>query len=319
MIDLIKTHRRLLTDSETEIVVGANYLKPNTAAGVPYYDNKPEKNLEQHGGVHIRIDTGRKLSVEFSVHKYYNKKVRGTPGNLDLFNMDEAIRTMEMVIKDKQIPSGLMVNYYEVGLNLYVEKDCRAYLDKIYQIGVPGGERKMYVNPKYPDERAKASCFANGVRKYFKVYDKVYEMMDKRSPVVPEDNILRIETVRQRVEKMPVDVFFSRSNLLKEMERFFRDWRTLAFERDIQTPKGTGRTRQALIRSVLQKGKEKVLSEERERWKGGFLTDWEFRNIREFLQNEYDELKQYIRLVPSPEEIEFKSLLSTLYPLMKMG
>lgn len=318
MIDLITIQKLRLSENEIKRIVERNYLQTNSKDGVVCYDNKKIKNLAQAGGFFINIGTDNKLKVEGSLHKFYNKEEKGIWQNYNFFDMEKACSAAEMLIEKKSLPSDMMVYYYEVGLNMNVSKDCMSFLEKIKSIGPAFDEKKIYTNPRYKDERAKTTIFHKHTRKYFKVYDKEFEMHDrKRTYVSTGKNILRIETANRRLENKPVELFFDPDNLYKIVEQFFRDWRTLKFEYDIITPKGTGRTKHALCLEILRNGRDEVLSSAKERYKMGILTDWEFRNIREFITKDYDVLKKDIQIVKSPEEVEYRELLSSYYALLK--
>jgi hypothetical protein len=101
------------------------------------------------------------------------------------------------------------------------------------------------------------------------------------------------------------------------IDAFFRDWRTIRFEQDIITPKGTGRARQRLCLDIINTGKDTVLIQAKERHKNGTLSDWEYRNIREFITNEWDIIKKSITLIQSDEEKEFRQLLKVNYTILK--
>ena len=184
-------------------------------------------------------------------------------------------------------------------------------------IGAAGNEKRIYVNPRYKDERGKATEFPTHTRKYFKAYDKVFEMKDKKRKNVPTGNILRIETVYRRLDKVMVTDFFSTDNLTKILETFFRDWRTIQFTQDITTPKGTGRAKRYLCVEIIEKGTDAVLQNAKESHKNGSLTDKEYRNIREFIAREWNEFKKRITFIASDEELEYRQLLNTNYLLLK--
>lgn len=321
MIDLI-TLVKQLKDTEVSLIVERNGLQTNSKAGIVFYDNMDTKNLSQQKGVFIRIETNQKLKLEGSLHKYFNEIAGRERSNFNLFSMSDAKRTIYQLLAEKHIdPDGLMVYGYEIGLNLIVSKDCREYLDRMKSIGSVGNERllyvdPLYVSPKHNNEYIKVTGF-KGVRKYFKAYDKIAEMKDKKRKHIPEDNILRIETVYRRLDNCSVADFFSPANTDKMLETFFKDWRTIQFEQDIITPKGTGRAKQHLCLEIMIKGKEAVLKQAKARHKNKSLTDWEYRSIREFIANEWDVLKKQIRFIQSDEEQEFRQLMKVNYTLLK--
>lgn len=322
MIDLITLVKPMLSEEEITTIVEANHLQINSKNGVIYYDNISTKNLTQQKGVFIRIETNRKLKVECSLHKYYNEICGMERNNYNPFSMSDARRSIDSLLIDKSIlTENLRVYNYEIGLNMNVSKDCRNYLDKMKSIGPAGQERPLYVNPIHVNpihrnERAKVTG-CQKVRKYFKVYDKVYECLEKNRKVIPEGNILRIETVYKRLENCPVIDFFQPANLGRMIEMFFRDWRTVQFEKDIITPKGTGRAKQHVCVDIINKGRDVVLKQAKERHANGSLSDWEYRNTREFIMYEWDDIKKRISFIQSDEEKEFRELLKVNHTLLK--
>lgn len=317
MIDLI-TLVKQLQDDEVSLIVERNDLQTNSKAGIVFYDNMDTKNLSQQKGVFIRIETNQKLKVETSLHKFFNEIAGRERNNINLFSMSDAKRTIDQLLIEKHIKADdLRVYNFEMGLNLNVSKNCRSYLDRMKSIGSVGNEKQLYVNARYKDERMKTTVFHKHTRKYFKVYDKVFESMDKKKKYIPDENILRIETVNRRLDNCSVADFFSPANMDKLVETFFRDWRTIQFEQDIITPKGTGRARQHLCLEIMNKGKDAVLKQAKERHGNGSLTDWEYRNTREFIVNEWDTIKKSIRFIQSDEEQEFRQLMKVNYTLLK--
>lgn len=318
MFDLITIVTPPLTDDKIDHIVWRNGLQTNSRDGVVYYDNIDTKNLIQQKGVYVKIETNRRLKAEGSLQKFYNEITKNERSNYNMFTMDEAKKAIEMLLHEKGIDeSDARIYNYEIGLNLNISKDCRTFLDKIKSIGPMGSEKLIYVNPKYKDERAKTTVFHSHTRKHFKVYDKVFESIDKKRKIIPEGNILRIETVHRRLAKGSIKEFFSPYNLYKLIETFFRDWRTIQFEQDIITPKGTGRAKQQLCLEIMQHGKDGVVQQAKARHSNGALTDWEYRNIREFATKEWDKLKKHITFIQSEEEKEFRHLLDVNHTILK--
>lgn len=322
MIDLITIVTSPLTDAKINNIVWRNGLQTNSKDGVVCYSNEKTKNFIQQKGIYINIDTNKRLEAKGSLHKYFNDISGNDRNNYNMFLMSDAKKTIERLLFDKGIDKeDARVYGYEIGLNLIVSKDCREYLEKMKTIGAVGDERELYVNPLYvnprhKNERIKVTGFKK-VRKYFKVYDKVHECIDKKRKVIPEGNILRIETVYKRLDKCTVIDFFTPDNLQKMVEAFFRDWRTIQFDRDIITPKGTGRAKQHLCMEIMSKGKAKVLQQAKERHSNGSLTDRGYRNIREFITGEWDEVKKHITFIQSEEEKEFRQLMKVNYTILK--
>ena len=318
MIDLITLVETNLSEIAIASIIKRSNLQSNSNAGKDFYDNINTKNLSQHQGIYIKIDTNKSLKIEGSLHKYSNEISGKERSNYNLFSMVEAKQTITHLLEKKGISmERLKVYNYEIGLNLNVLKDCRAYLDKMKSIGAMGSEKQLYVNPKYNNERVKTTIFSKHTRKYFKAYDKVFESMDRKRKIIPEENILRIETVNKRLDNCYVIDFFKQNNLMKLLESFFRDWRTLQFEQDIITPKGTGRARHQLCLDIINTGKESVLIQAKNRHKNGSLSDWEYRNIKEFISNEWETIKNSITFIQSDEEKEFRQLIKVNYSILK--
>lgn len=318
MIDFITLVKSDLSDVEIDSIVEANDLQTNSKDGVVFYDNLATKNFVQQKGVFIRIETNQRLKLECSLHKYFNEISGRERNNFNLFSMAEARRSIDQLLLEKNVsPGNVRIYNYEIGLNLNISKDCRFFLDKMKSIGPAGNEKQLYVNARYKDERVKTTVFHQHTRKFFKVYDKVFECKDRKRSYIPDDNILRIETVNRRLDNCLVSDFFSTDNLKKMVEAFFRDWRTIQFEQDIITPKGTGRARQQLCLEIMAKGKEAVLERAKQRHNNGSLKDWEYRNIREFITKEWDIIKRDITFIQSDEEKEFRHLMKVNYNLLK--
>jgi hypothetical protein len=310
MIDLITLVKPPLPEPDIEALVERNRLQINSKNGEVFYDNMSTKNLSRQKGVFIRVETSRKLKVECSLHKYWNEAQGGERNNANLFTMRQARKSVSRLLSDKGIsPEGLRVYNYEIGLNLNVQHDCLCYLSRMKSIGATGNERQMYINPRYKDERVRTTVFHTHTRKYFKAYDKVYESVEKKRKAITEGNILRIETVNRRLDNCMAVDFFAPENLRRLAEAFFRDWRTLRFRQDIITPKGTGRARRQLCMEIIDKGTEAVLAEAKERHANGTLSEWEYRNTREFIAREWDGIRGQITFVPSDEEQEIRRLM----------
>ena len=319
MIDLITLVKPDLSEPEIATIVAKNGLQTNSKGGEVFYDNIATKNLIQQKGVFIRIETSQKLKVECSLQKYFNEISGLGRNNYNLFTMPDAKYTIDELLTEKSINTAdLRVYHYEIGLNLDVSKDCRFFLDKMKSIGAVGSEKQLYVNPRYKDERVKTTVFHNHTRKYFKIYDKVFEMKDRKQKNIPAGNILRIETVYRRLDNCMVTDFFHPDNLKKMIESFFRDWRTVQFAQDIVTPKGTGRAKQHLCIEIMDKGKETVLQQAKERHKHGALKAKEYRNIREFITHEWDVFKKSISFIPSEEEKEYRQLIKDKRTILLM-
>lgn len=319
MIDLICMNKTGLSEKEVIKVVEKNHLQTNSKAGVLYYDNERVKFID---GFYLRIETrkNRQLKIECSLHKYFNYIITNKQNNYNLFSFSNAKNTIELIKEKTDIDlTNLKVTYFEIGLNLFLSKDCREYIDKMQTIGTNENKRSLYVNPKYKNERLKTTVFHRDIKKVYKVYDKVFEMNDKKRTDTPTEHpyILRIETTQRRVEKMTVFDLMKNETIKKITEQFLKDWRTVQFEQIMEAPKGTHQRKVDLCKEIIKNGTEQVLNHAKERHKTGDLTDKRFRAIREFVQNDWITFKETIKFIRTDEESEFRQAINEALKITK--
>lgn len=319
MFDLITMTKKGIAAAELIRIVEVNHLKTNYKDGVPYYDNEKEKFKH---GFYLRIDTGKvnTLKLECSLHKYYSYITTGRQTNFDQFSFSNAAAALAMLQAKTGIDlMSLNVTYYEVGLNLYMSKDCKEYIDQLLTIGSIDSRRPMFVNPRYKGERIKTTVFHRHIKKTYKAYDKVHEMLDKARNDAPPSipNILRIETTQRRVEKTTVADLFAAKSIRKIADGFLKDWRTAQFEPVVEAPRGTHQRKIALCKDIILQGTEYVLNKARDDLRAGRLTERRFRDIREFVQFEWDEFKDQIRVLKAPLELEFRDKLNDALKIVR--
>jgi hypothetical protein len=188
-----------------------------------------------------------------------------------------------------------------------MSKDCRQYIDRMRAIGTLDNKREFAPNQKYKDKRVIVTPFHREIKKVYKAYDKAFEMNEKKRIEHPKNvNILRIETVYRRVEKMPFTKFFTIDYLGNLLKIFERDWRSLEFDIELSTPKGTSSAKINLCKSLIKYGKTAVLQDAKIRNKNGLITDRHYRTVREFANNEWDYFKRKVKVIQSSEEQEFR-------------
>lgn len=319
MIDLIKMSKTGLSDNEIFSIAEDNNLQTNSKAGVFYFDNQNQKFIQ---GFYLRIETSKakSLKLECSLHKFFNYIRTGKQANFDLFSISNARQSLELLKEKTGIePEKLKVTYYEIGLNLYMEKDCRTYIDQMQTIGVLDNKRRLFINPKYKGERVKTTVFHRHIKKVYKVYDKVHEMKDKQRDDIPETtpNILRIETTQRRVENLTVADLMSPKTIKKLTDQFLRDWRTVQFDPVIIAKKGTHQRKMNLCQKIILFGKEQALKTAKEDFTAGKLTEKRFRNTREFIDSEWDMFKKTIKIEKAPEEMEFRQKVNEAVEIVK--
>ncbi len=315
MIDLITLTKNGLSDKEIDKMVMDNKLQTNYKGDKVYYENI--KNFKD--GFYMRIETNNRLKLAVSLHKYKNLLDGKGFVNFDLFTMNEATETAQRLGTETGIDiSELNVYGYEIGMNLYLKKDCRCYLDQIKTIGIQKGKKELWVNPRFKNERLKTTYLYREMRKVFKVYDKNFEMREKqRKEPTGHPNILRIETVFNRVERMPMTKFLSQKNIESMTTRFIKDWRTVQFSMYTTTPKGTSILKQDLCNKILTHGAKSVLNTALSDLESKRITPKQYRRIREFIQHDWDTFKTLIKVAQSEEEKEFREALNTMFILVK--
>lgn len=305
MFDLIRLRLDGLDVSEMARIIKHNKLQTNSRGDVIYYDNDHTKNIKD--GFYIRVnDKGGRVEIECSLHKFWNWKRIHRQTNHTIFTLNNALDVLCELSKCSGVDVFKMkVTYYEIGLNLYLDNECSQYLDIIQTIGILDSKKELYINPRYKDNTVITTTFYNQIKRVYKVYDKGVEMRDKRQTAPVESNILRIETIRKRVEKTTVKQLFMPSNLTRLIDGFLSDWRTLQFDNTISVPKGTHQWKIDICKIILKEGIEKALKIIAQTGK----TEKQLRVAKKFILKDWSEFKQEVRIIQSPQEQEYRKKL----------
>ncbi|MEG2121485.1 MAG: hypothetical protein RRZ64_05460 [Rikenellaceae bacterium] len=305
MFDLIKLSLTGFDIVEMDRIVKHNKLQTNSKKDVIYYDNDNTKNIRD--GFFIRVTPkNKKVEIECSLHKFWNWRHIRRQVNHNVFTVKNAIDTLQLLSECTGVDVYRMkVTYYEIGLNLYLDNECSQYIDKMQAIGLFDNKKELYINPRYKGSTVLTTKFYNQIKRIYKVYDKGFEMIDKGQTTHIEANILRIETIRKRVDKMTVKRLFSPSNLDGLIDAFFVDWRTLQFDGAISAPKGTHQWKIDISRSILKNGVEKTLKDVAQKGK----TPKQLRVIRKFILSDWREFKKEIKVIKSLQEQEYREKL----------
>lgn len=303
MIDNAILTKKQLTASEIKTIKDKNDLTEVLTNGKKSYNNYSTSNFT---AFKLNITPDQSIKIICSLHKYRNFLETGKQINFNDFPIYEVPGTALSLLNNIGMDENKTFVYgYEIGVNLTLPDNCIEYLNLMESIGDIGINRPFYVNPKYKDERCKTTVFHKDKRKFFKAYDKCFEMADKNRNDIPPGNILRLETTFRRVENMPLVDFYSERNLKKIQHQFFEDWKKVRFKRGIEVPKGTTRTRKDLCLQLVEKGNKTVLETAREELKNGLITEKQFRTIREFIQKDWNALKSKVKLTQTEKEIAF--------------
>lgn len=298
MIDNITLLANNLTDSEKLQIIEKNNLQciANLSMNTKIYDNAKTKNLT--GGIYIKIQEN-KLKIEGSIHKYFHYLKFNCLENYTVFTMSDFSKTVETMFDNFNVPGlNFFVINYEIGLNVFVDKNPINYLKNAISVGkTDGSERELFVNPKYKDKRFLTTQMHRDNTLVFRLYDKDFERRDKgkKSEI---SNCLRIETKRTRLKKVSFADFTTYSNLILLQSKFFAEWNQLNFNREVCAPTGTHQSKKELAKKIIMIGKNAVLKELQENIN---LTPKIYRNSREFIQK-WETIKFDYKLVKS--EIE---------------
>lgn len=313
MIDKLHLYKAQVSEVEKLQIIDKNNLTEYTEKGVKFYRNFKESKF--FGGLNIEITTKNELKIFVSVHKYYYYLTTGKSTNHLPFSMKQARETILKILDQVGTDTaGMFVKMYEVGLNIVVPIDVKQILQRV--TSVQAHElKKAYINPKYRDERAVYTEFHKEIRVHFKLYDKVQEMKDRRATEIPKENILRIETSKNRQERLYLQKFLDR--LEREQVEFFKDWNGLRFEREIKAPKGTTHQRKELVKNIFAVGLEQVKNDIENDYKNGVLTPKQRRVKHDFLKVWDTEKKQYKEVATKEEKVFLTAMKRAKKQLLK--
>ena len=284
MIDKITLVKNNLTNSEKLQIIETNNLQSfyNESTRLYIFDNAKTKNLT--GGILIKI-VGEKLKVEGSVHKYFHFLKFKTLENYTVFTMDEFLNTIETMFNNFGIFfTDFLVISFEIGLNVFIgDNEPADYLKKVQSIGnLDGSQRKLYINPRYKNERVLTTQMHKDNTLVFRLYDKNFERRDKGKKI----NILpciRIETLRTRQKKLLLNDFCKPSYLTILQNRFFNEWNLLNLDKEITAPPGTHQSKKDLAKRMLLDGTKLVLQDLEERRHQ--ITPKIYRTAKHFINN----------------------------------
>lgn len=308
MIDNILIIKKSLSDEEILNIVRKAELQKIVIGTNCTYNNFHLKNLS---AIKVQIGANKSLKIICSLHKFFNHFEVGKQINYNSFSMENARFTLLSLISNYGInQNGVLISSYEIGLNIPVKDDCKKYLNKFSKIGEMGKEKLFYINPKYKDERCITTIIHRDLRKSYKVYDKGFEMLDKRRKENLQSFVLRIETTYKRCESLTLQKFSDPLNLDKIKNQFITDWINTKFHREIIVPKGTNQNKKQLCYDLLYKGVKETESTIIERFDNGYITERQKKYILSFIANEWIDFKSSLRLPPSPEETEIKEYLN---------
>lgn len=267
-------------------------------------------------GIDVKI-VRNTVTLKCSLHKYWNLRNFGKLRNDTLFSISEAKVAFEtLLFENGFLPGRVRVIQFEIGMNLHVSYDPLTFIELVRFI-TPA--KTMFVDANYRINRQKTTEKHKDIRKYYKVYDKGWEMQtkDKRQKTQEKskDNILRIETVYRRHNEKAVS-FFTDANIERLVKRFWVDWKDLFFFRDVRAYKGARKSEVERARILVNSSKEAYQEQIKQDLEQKKITEKQYRTIREFIRD-FDNDPSRFKEVISAQETEYKSLIIKTYQLVR--
>lgn len=303
----ISTPYKDLTDRLEELAERNKLQKWNNGKTV-YYESTQESKLN---GLYLQTK-GEKLQIKCSLHKQFYYRIFGRLDNSGQFTMYNAKWMINTLFEEIGIDTkGGFVTNYEIGLNIHTDRPPLEYITIIKMIS----GKEFLIDPNFKRNRQKITDKSRTIRKVFKVYDKGFEMSDrKRQPHDNDPNILRIETIFRR-EKIKVTEFFSKKHLNKIATQFIKDWRTVEFQREIKGTKGTHKSQRERALLIFELGLEGYKNHISRQFERGETTQKEYRTAREFARD-WDKIKGGFSLIHSELEKEYREKLESTFRKM---
>lgn len=295
MIDKITLVKDNLNDIEKLQVIEKNNLQSfiNESSGQRIFDNQKTKNLT--GGILIKI-YGQKIKIEGSIHKYYHFLKFGNLENYTVFTMQNFLNTIETMFNNLHLPkTDFLIINYEIGLNVFLDfGEPVDYLKKIISIGnLDGNQKKIYINPRYKNERFLCSQMHKDNTVVYRIYDKNFERLDKGKKNKIQ-NCIRIETLRTRQKKLLLSDFCKPANLTNLQNKFFAEWNKLNFDKEIKAPPGTHQRKKDIAKNIIIDGVNVALKQLEER--RNQITPKIYKTSKHFI-NHWDEYKTEFQLI----------------------
>ena len=314
MLDKLTLKIYIYTEVEAENFAKKNNLKSWKSGNTTIYQSQENYKFT---GIDIRIKDN-KAKITCSLHKLYYLWYYGKLDNSGIFTMTQARNTFFALCDKIGIdPARTRITYYEIGLNIVTENDPLQYIDLIKSISIGQDavdNLEFYNDANFRKNRQKTTEKSTTLKRYFKVYDKGFEMANKKRELASE-NILRVETVRRR-QDIPVNKFFEPPNIKRLASAFFDEWTTVKFEREIAAPKGTKESEKKRAKNILLLGREYYLQKSKKDFAAGKITEKQDRTNREFIRD-WNANKHKYKQLPSDHETEFKGKFERCFEIVR--
>lgn len=316
MFDKI-TIRAKISDEECHHLAELHRLQAWTNANKTLVDYRSTQHANITG-IQVKIMRNT-LTLTTSLHKYWNKNNYGRLRNDNMFTISEArVAFADLLFENGILPERVKVVQFEVGINLNVSYDPLTFIELVQFIGI--ADKLMFVDANYKVNRQRTTVKYRDIRKYYKIYDKGWEMEEKKRGAATElvrtaPNILRIETVYRRHNERG-DKFFSEANVKRLAQRFYVDWKDLFFFREVRAYKGARKSEVLRAGIIVNIGGEEYLKRSKEEFEAGKMTAKQFRTIREFIRD-YEEDSNRFKTIVSQQEREYNKLLFSAFDISR--
>ena len=287
-------------------------------------DYRSNDSYKKFTGISIKIQRNV-LTLSTSLHKYWNDRNYGRLRNDNIFTVSEAKSAFEMLLfENGLIASKTKVILFEIGLNMNVSYNPLTFIELVKYVPHKNDkklDKVMFIDANFQINRQKTSEKHKDFRRYFKIYDKGWEMNDKvrtknQEPKIKKEyNILRIETVYRRKSERS-DKLFSDENINRLVMNFYKDWKDLFFFREVRAYKGARKSEIDRVKMIVNHGAEEYLQRTKEEFRNKKITEKQYRTIMEFIRD-YDENSKLYKVLISPQEKEYNTLLYKVYDVTR--
>jgi hypothetical protein len=291
------------TELEAERIAKINDLQAWENGNIIRYENKETYKLS---GIAISI-AKNKAQIKCSLHKLFYIWTYGTSENSGLFTITEASRTLYTLFDKIGLDAArARITYFEIGLNIQTEHEPIQYIELIKSITTGKAStitKEMFNDANFRKNRQKTTEKTKAIKKYFKVYDKGFEMADRKRTEPTGEKMLRIETVYRR-QSIFVSKFFEPDNIDRITRTFYKDWAGVEFERNVTADTGIKESEKEKAKNILLLGRENYLQTAKTDLQDGKITEKQYRIIREFIRD-WNSNKHKYRMLPSEHETEY--------------
>ncbi len=282
-------------------------------------------------GIDVKIQRNT-VTLKTSLHKYWNNRNYGRLRNDNIFTLSEAKAAFEMLLFENGLTQEkTRIVQFEVGLNMHVSYDPLTFIEMVQFISFRN--KLMFVDANFKINRQRTTEKHRDIRKYYKIYDKGWEMKEKKrgassiehqassnehrasSIESRQDHILRIETVYRRHNERS-DKFFRDENLNRLVKRFYVDWKDLFFFRTVRAYKGARKSEVERASIIINYGAEEYLQRTKKEFEARKITAKQYRTIREFIRD-YEEDSKRFKTMVSEQEKEYNSLLYNVFDITR--